>query len=96
MIPEKCKKAIARLKLDPETPIYTDFKEMIEKEGIKPENLISFGDGYVELELIDKIGGYAVGAATDEVRRCGIDEWKRNRLLSAGAGMIIPDFSNYE
>jgi histidinol-phosphate/aromatic aminotransferase/cobyric acid decarboxylase-like protein len=40
--------------------------------------------------------GYAVGAATDEFRRCGIDSWKRGRLLSAGAAMIIPDFANYE
>lgn len=71
-------------------------RDMIEKEGIKPEELISFGDGYVEIELIDKIGGYAVGAATDEFKRCGIDEWKRNRLLSAGAKMIIPDFKDFE
>ena len=71
-------------------------KDMIEKEGIRPEELISFGDGYVEIQLISEIGGYAVGAATDEFRRCGIDSWKRGRLLSAGAAMIIPDFANYE
>ena len=71
-------------------------RDMIEKEGIDPHELISFGDGYVEIELIDKIGGYAVGAATDETRRCGIDEWKRNRLLAAGAKMIIPDFADHE
>jgi len=70
--------------------------DMIEKEGIKPEELISFGDGYVEIELVDKINGYAVGVATDEFRRCGIDNWKRNRLLSAGAKMIIPDFADFE
>lgn len=71
-------------------------RDMIEKEGIRPEELISFGDGYVEIELIHNIGGYAIGAATDEFRRCGIDEWKRNRLLAAGARMIIPDFADYE
>ncbi|MBQ8894778.1 MAG: SIS domain-containing protein [Clostridia bacterium] len=71
-------------------------KDMIEKEGIKPEELISFGDGYVEIELVAQLGGYAVGAATDEFRRCGIDEWKRNRLLAAGAKMIIPDFADYD
>ena len=71
-------------------------KDMIEKEGIKPEELISFGDGYVEIELVAKLGGYAVGAATDEFRRCGVDEWKRNRLLAAGAKMIVPDFADYD
>ena len=71
-------------------------RDMLEKEGILPEELISFGDGYVEIELIANIGGYAVGAATDEARRCGVDEWKRERLLAAGAKMIIPDFAEYE
>ena len=71
-------------------------RDMIEKEGILPENLISFGDGYVEIELVDKIGGYAVGVASDEFHHCGIDSWKRGRLLSAGAKMIIPDFADYQ
>ncbi len=68
---------------------------LIKDGGIKPEELISFGDGYVEIELVANIGGYTVGVATDEDRRCGINEWKRNRLLSAGASMIIPDFADY-
>jgi hypothetical protein len=38
------------------------------------------------------VDGIAVGVASDEKNRCGIDEWKRNRLIAAGADMIIPDF----
>ena len=71
-------------------------KSLIKDGGIKPEELISFGDGYVEIELVADIGGYTVGVATDEERREGINTWKRNRLLAAGASMIIPDFSGYE
>ena len=71
-------------------------KSLIKDGGIKPEELISFGDGYVEIELVADIGGYTVGVATDEERRCGINSWKRNRLLAAGASMIIPDFSGYD
>lgn len=71
-------------------------KSLIENGKIKPSQLISFGDGYVEIELVAKIGGYSVGVATDEKRKMGIDEWKRNRLLAAGASMIIPDFANYK
>ena len=71
-------------------------RDMIEKEGLDPRNLVSFGDGYVEIELVANLGGYAVGAATDEERRRGINEWKRNRLKKAGAAMIIPDFSETE
>jgi hypothetical protein len=55
--------------------------------------LIGFGDGYVEIENIKNAGGFACGVATDEVRRRGIDQWKRNRLKNSGADIIIPDFT---
>lgn len=71
-------------------------KSLITEGKIDPAELISFGDGYVEIELVANIGGYTVGVATDEDRCCGINAWKRNRLLNAGASMIIPDFANYE
>ena len=67
-------------------------KSLIEEEGIKPEELISFGDGYVEIELVANLGGYTVGVATDEEKKMGVNDWKRNRLKAAGADMIIPDF----
>lgn len=68
-------------------------RDMIEKEGIDPRDLVSFGDGYVEIELVANLGGYAVGAATDEERKRGVNRWKRDRLKKAGAALIIPDFS---
>jgi len=67
-------------------------KKIIMENKIKPEQLVSFGDGYVEIELVKNIGGYTFGVATDEIRRKGINEWKRDRLLAAGADAIIPDF----
>jgi phosphoglycolate phosphatase len=55
---------------------------------------VAFGDGYVEIENTKEFGGTAVGVATEERRRSGlIDEWKRRRLIAAGADVIIPDFS---
>ena len=71
-------------------------RSLIEESGLKPEELISFGDGYVEIELVAQIGGYTVGVATDEEHKCGVNDWKRNRLLHAGASMIIPDFADYD
>jgi len=56
--------------------------------------LLGFGDGYVEMELIKKAGGYAVGVASDEKRPYHIDQKKRGRLLDAGADVIVPDFSD--
>lgn len=69
-------------------------RALIENEKLLPEELAAFGDGYVEIELVSKLGGYAVGAATDEKTSQGIDEWKRGRLLTAGADAIIPNFEN--
>ena len=71
-------------------------RDMMEREGIRPRELASFGDGYVEVELVKNLGGHAVGVATDEANRRGVDEWKRNRLLSAGAEAIIPDFEDVQ
>ena len=77
---------------------YKNFsKQMVIDRIIKTYSLsgnefISFGDGYVEIENTKSVSGVAVGVATNEAERQGIDEWKRNRLIAAGADLIIPDF----
>jgi len=60
------------------------------------EELLGFGDGFVEIEEIRKVGGVAVAVASDEVRRQGVNEWKRNRLIRAGADIIIPEYRRHE
>lgn len=55
--------------------------------------LATFGDGPVEIRETRKLGGLAVGVASDEVRRFGLDAVKRARLIQAGADLIVPDFS---
>ena len=69
-------------------------RSILEKNKVDGSELLSFGDGFVEIELVAGVGGYTVGLATDERRREGINEHKRRRLLDAGADMIIPDFSD--
>ena len=66
---------------------------LINTNSLDGSELIGFGDGYVEIQNVHDVGGYAVGVATNEEERCGINEWKRSRLLNAGADLIIPDFS---
>ncbi len=58
--------------------------------------LACFGDGPVELRETKKQGGIAIGVASDEIRRYGLNLTKRNRLIKAGADLVIPDFSQYE
>jgi phosphoglycolate phosphatase-like HAD superfamily hydrolase len=74
----------------------TIIKRILAENNLNGTELISFGDGFVEIELVAKTGGYSIGVATDEVRKMGINKHKRKRLLEAGAAMIISDFSNAE
>ena len=67
--------------------------KILSGNNLHGDELVGFGDGYVEIENIKEAGGFAVGVATDEVNRRGVDEWKRGRLIQAGADIIIPDFS---
>ena len=69
-------------------------ERIIRENGLSGEELLGFGDGYVEIENVREAGGYAVGVASDEAHRSGIDEWKRERLARAGANIIIGDYRN--
>ena len=60
--------------------------------GVPGSSLLGAGDGYVEIEEIKKVGGLAIGVASDEETRTGINDWKRRRLIAAGADIIIGDF----
>lgn len=69
-------------------------KRLLTSNNILGENLLSFGDGFVEIELVKNVGGYAIAVATDEQHKCGVNEYKRVRLLAAGADAVIPDFED--
>lgn len=53
----------------------------------------TFGDGPVEIRETHKRGGVTVGIASNELKRFGLNESKRTRLIKAGADVIISDFS---
>ena len=59
---------------------------------IDGDQLLGFGDGYVEIEEVKQAGGVAVGVATDEPECRFIDEWKQSRLIGVGADYIIPNY----
>jgi phosphoglycolate phosphatase-like HAD superfamily hydrolase len=60
--------------------------------GFSGSALLAFGDGYVEIEEVKKAGGVSVGVATAEPECMRIDDWKRLRLIRAGADYIIPNY----
>jgi len=67
-------------------------ERILREEGLHGEELLGFGDGFVEIEEIRKAGGVAVAVASDEQRRAGINAWKRHRLIQAGADIVIPEY----
>jgi rfaE bifunctional protein kinase chain/domain len=58
--------------------------------------VVTFGDGPVEIRETRKRGGITVGVASNELRRYGLNEHKRKRLIKAGADFVVPDFSQYQ
>jgi phosphoglycolate phosphatase-like HAD superfamily hydrolase len=67
-------------------------ERILRENRLRGEELLAFGDGFVEIEEVKQVGGVAVGVASDEVRRSGTNAWKRNRLIEAGADIIIPEY----
>jgi phosphoglycolate phosphatase len=69
---------------------------ILDENSLSGSELVTFGDGFVEIENTKAVGGIAVGVASDEVNRQGMNEWKRERLIEAGANLIVPDFREHE
>jgi phosphoglycolate phosphatase len=67
-------------------------ERILRDNSLRGDELVGFGDGFVEIEEIKGVGGVAVAVASDEVNRHGIDAWKRDRLVAAGADLVIGDY----
>ena len=65
---------------------------VMDELSLPGEQLVGFGDGVVEIEELKRRGALAIGVASDEVRRAGVNQWKREQLLRAGADIIIADY----
>jgi phosphoglycolate phosphatase-like HAD superfamily hydrolase len=69
-------------------------ERILRENEIRGEALLSFGDGYVEIENTKEAGGLAVAVASDEAHNGSgrMDAWKRERLSGVGADVVIADF----
>ena len=67
---------------------------IMNEHSLRGPELVVFGDGPVELRESRRRDGLAIGIASDEVRRHGLNPDKRTRLVKAGAQVIVPDFSS--
>ena len=78
--------------------VNVDAKQIVVERIMREHNLsgcelVTFGDGPVEIRQTHKRGGICIGVASNEIRRFGLNPAKRSRLIRAGANFIIPDFS---
>jgi phosphoglycolate phosphatase len=69
-------------------------ERLLRENAIPGQQLLAFGDGYVEIENTKSVGGLAVAVASDEAHNGSgqMDEWKRRRLSGVGADVVIPDY----
>jgi phosphoglycolate phosphatase-like HAD superfamily hydrolase len=71
-------------------------ERILKENAVAGELLLGIGDGYVEIQNIKAAGGLAVAVASDEAGRSGQpDAWKRDRLIGAGADLVIPDYRDW-
>lgn len=69
---------------------------ILRENNLHGDELLGFGDGFVEIEEIKRVGGVAVAVASDEENRRGVNTWKRKRLIQAGADIVIPEYRQQE
>lgn len=71
-------------------------RRLVDDHGLTGSEVVVIGDGKVEIALGRQVGAVALGIASDEVMRCGVDDVKRARLIKAGAHAIVGDFERSE
>ena len=70
-------------------------ERILAENRIRGEELLSFGDGVVETEEVRRVGGTAVAVASD-MDTGVVNQWKRDRLVPAGADVVTPDYRRHE
>lgn len=72
-------------------------ERILKENNVPGERLLVFGDGYVEIQDCKAVGGKAIAVASDEAGKSGKpDPWKRERLIGAGADIVIPDYRDHK
>lgn len=84
--------SVGDMKNDPKRQV---LRKILASEGVDMRKTVIFGDGPVEMREARENGALAFGVLSDEKRRSGWNEAKRQRLIGAGAEILIPDFSQH-
>ena len=82
-----------------DTEAYTKkriIQRILDDHDLRGSELLVVGDGPVEIREAARRGALTLGVAADEARREGLDARKRQRLIDAGADLIVTDFLHHE
>lgn len=71
-------------------------QRILDENNLKGDELLVVGDGPVEIRNAKSRDAIALGVASDEVKRCGLNPRKRRRLIDAGTDLIISDYIKYK
>lgn len=86
--------SVGDISSDPKKKVMRDIIKSIGSGADGKEiRAVVFGDGPVEIREGKKNGFLTVGVLSDEDQRFGLNMKKRERLVLAGADILIPDFS---
>lgn len=69
---------------------------LVREKIYRGDEILGIGDGPVEIAAVARVGGVAIGIASDEQRPGRLNPDKRERLTAAGAHIIVPDLSEHE
>jgi phosphoglycolate phosphatase-like HAD superfamily hydrolase len=67
-------------------------EQVLAEHRLRGDELLGFGDGVVETEEVRRVGGVAVGVASEEPPRRAVNVRKRQQLIRAGADVVIADY----
>ncbi|MEM2841818.1 MAG: HAD family hydrolase [Thermoproteota archaeon] len=70
-------------------------QRIMEKYELRGNEFLVVGDGPVEIRNAKAKKAIALGVASDEIKRHGLNSNKRKRLIEAGADIIISDFEKH-
>ncbi len=70
-------------------------QKIIEENDLHGEELLVIGDGPVEIRNGKAHDAVTLGVAADEDQRQGLNPHKRERVISAGADLVVTDFLHY-
>lgn len=66
---------------------------IIRQNNLAGHEILVMGDGCVEMECARQYGGIAIGVYTEEGNHYNMNKRKRERLIQAGAHLVMPDFA---